>query len=234
MSSISEALRAQRERIARAAERAGRDPSAVRLIAVSKTKPASLIREAYEAGQRDFGENYVQELVRKAEELADLADLRLHLIGHLQRNKAKQVVGLVSAVHSVDSARLAAELGKRAEAARAGSPLPVLVEVNVSGEASKSGASELELDEVLAAVESAPALTLTGLMTVPPLTEDPEGSRPYFEKLARLRDERGGPARLPELSMGMSHDLEVAVACGASLVRVGTAIFGAREAKEGA
>jgi pyridoxal phosphate enzyme (YggS family) len=231
VTAISESLAEQQKRIARAAERAGRDPASVRLIAVSKTKPASLIREAYEAGQRDFGENYVQELVKKADELRDLPDLRFHLIGHLQRNKVKQVAGLVSAVHSVDSVRLAHELGKRAESERAGKKLQVLVEVNVGGEESKSGASEAELDEVLAAVESAPLLELRGLMTVPPITEDPEGSRPYFEHLARLRDERGGAARLPELSIGMSHDLEVAIACGATYVRVGTAIFGARDAR---
>ncbi len=244
MSAIAQALREQQERIARAAARAGRAASSVRLIAVSKTKPAALIREAYEAGQRDFGENYVQELVKKAAELADLPELRFHLIGHLQRNTARQVAGLVSAVHTVDGERLAEELGKRAEqktlpAARvwtlgsshesAPDRLPVLVEVNVSGEASKSGCAPSELGAVLEAVEKQPRLLLSGLMTVPPASDDPEAARPYFEQLALLQQAHGGASRLPELSMGMSHDLEVAVACGATCVRVGTAIFGARD-----
>jgi pyridoxal phosphate enzyme (YggS family) len=244
VSPIAEALREQHERIARAAARAGRPAGSVRLIAVSKTKPAALIREAYEAGQRDFGENYVQELVKKAEELADLPELRFHMIGHLQRNKARQVTGLVSAVHTVDGVRLAEELGKRAQqktlpvarvwtpaGARAEAPnrLPVLVEVNVSGESSKSGCAPSELGAVLEAVEKRPSLTLSGLMTVPPASDDAEAARPFFEQLVELQRAHGGATRLPELSMGMSHDLEVAVACGATCVRVGTAIFGARD-----
>jgi pyridoxal phosphate enzyme (YggS family) len=239
---VGERIEQVRRRIAAAAEAGGRRPEEVSLIAVSKRVPAALVREAYAAGARDFGENYVQELVRKAEELADLPDLRWHLIGHLQRNKARQVVGLASAVATVDSVALALELGRRA-AAR---PVPesrrlpgvgpgrlaVLVEVNVGGEAAKSGCSPTELEPILDAVEREPALALRGLMTVPPYTDDPEAARPYFEQLVALRERLGGPARLPELSMGMTHDLETAIAAGATQVRVGTAIFGPRPAAE--
>lgn len=220
----------QRARIERAARDAGRDPASVRLIAVSKTHPAAALRVAYELGQRDFGENYVQELLTKAEALADLPDLRFHLIGHLQRNKARLVAGLVSAVHTVDSVRLAQELGKRA-AGRPAGPLPVLVEVNVGGEQAKSGCSSEELASLLAAIDAEPALQLRGLMTVPPYTEDAADSRPFFEQLRSLRDRHGGSERLPELSMGMSHDAEVAIAAGATWVRIGTALFGPRPPK---
>lgn len=224
---ISARLAAVHARIERAARAAGREPSSVRLLAVSKTKPEAAIRAAYAAGQRDFGENYAQELARKAETLADLPDLRWHMIGHLQRNKAKQVVKLVSAIHTVDSVRLAEELGKRAaEAAR--DRLAVLVEVNVGGEAQKSGCAPAELADVLSAIERAPALLLSGLMTVPPHTDDPAGARPFFDRLVALRDAHGGVARLPELSMGMTHDLEQAIGAGATWVRIGTAIFGER------
>jgi pyridoxal phosphate enzyme (YggS family) len=236
---IAERLLAVRARIADAARANGRLPESVRLVAVSKTKPVSAIREAYAAGQRDFGENYVQELTAKASELSDLPDLVFHFIGHLQRNKAKAVVGAARAVHTVDSARLAAELGKRARESTADAApvdgqgaedprLAVFVEVNVGGEASKSGCTPLDLPLVLEAVDQEPALRLIGLMTVPPFTEDPHGARPYFDALVNLRDTHGGAARLPELSMGMTHDLEQAVAAGATLVRVGTAIFGGR------
>lgn len=239
MTGIAERLLAVRARIADAARENGRLPESVRLVAVSKTKPAEAIREAYAAGQRDFGENYVQELIAKAAELAELPELVFHFIGHLQRNKAKAVVGAARAVHTVDSARLAAELGKRAREAKDGaspifgkggedSRLSVFVEVNVGGEASKSGCSPPELPVVLSAVDQEPALRLTGLMTVPPFTEDPRAARPYFDALVSLRDAHGGANRLPELSMGMTHDLEQAIAAGATIVRVGTAIFGGR------
>jgi pyridoxal phosphate enzyme (YggS family) len=221
----------------------GRDPETVRLVAVSKTKPVEAIREAYAAGQRDFGENYVQEMAEKVAALADLPDLVFHFIGHLQRNKAKLACDSASVIHSVDSVRLANELEKRAAArpvpaARAFSPtgasghadprLVVLVEVNVGGEAQKTGCGESELAEILEAVERSPSLRLAGLMTVPPHTEDPAGARPYFDGLARLRDAHGGATRLPDLSMGMTHDLDHAIAAGSTIVRVGTAIFGER------
>jgi len=225
---IPQALSEVQARIARAAKASGRDPNGVKLIAVSKTQPASAVREAYAAGQRDFGENYVQELLQKAEELRDLPDLRWHLIGHLQRNKAKSVAPLVSLLHTVDSVELAQELAKRLAAAAPERRLPVLVEVSIAGEEQKHGVAPENLAELLERIESLPQLSLRGLMCVPPLTEDPAGARPHFDALARLRELHGGVARLPELSMGMTHDLEHAVAAGATMVRVGTAIFGAR------
>lgn len=227
---VAEALGAVRARVEGAATAAGRDPGTVRLLAVSKTHPASAVRDAYEAGQRDFGENYVQELVQKADELRDLPDLRWHLIGHLQRNKAKQVAPLLSLLHTVDSWELARELDKRLEAGAPERVLPVLVEVSIAGEAQKHGLAPEDLPELLQGIETLPRLALRGLMCVPPFTEDPAGARPHFERLAALRDAHGGQTRLPELSMGMTSDLEQAVAAGATWVRVGTAIFGARPA----
>lgn len=236
--SVREALTTVRERIATAARAASRDPNDVRLIAVSKLQGCDAIREAYAAGQRDFGENYVQELNEKAAELRALAEIRWHLIGHLQRNKARKIAALVTAVHSVDSCELSAELGKRvaaAEAERAAllgaerTRLDVLVEVSIAGEAQKSGAALSEVARVVDAVEREAALRLRGLMCVPPQSEHAEDARPHFEALVRLRDELGGPARLPELSMGMTADLEVAIGAGATWVRVGTAIFGQRQ-----
>ena len=228
MPAIADRLSAVRRRIADAAARSGRDPDAVRLVAVSKKKSADDVREAYEAGQRDFGENYVQELLQKADALADLPDVRWHMIGHLQRNKVKQVVRVAGLVHTVDSVRLAAELGKRT--CERAEPLPVFIEVNVGGEAQKSGCEPTAAREVAEAIEAHRSLGLVGLMTVPPHTDDPEGARPFFERLVALREELGGAARLPELSMGMTHDLEQAIAAGATWVRIGTAIFGPREA----
>jgi pyridoxal phosphate enzyme (YggS family) len=186
------------------------------------------VREAYAAGQRDFGENYVQELVQKAEALRDLRDLRWHLIGHLQRNKAKQVAALVAMLHTVDSVELGRELAKRRAAAGLDEPLPVLVEVSIAGEEQKHGVAPNQLAELLDGLSALPELRLRGLMCVPPFSEDPAQARPHFDALLRLRDQHGGAQRLPELSMGMTHDLEHAVAAGATLVRVGTAIFGAR------
>jgi pyridoxal phosphate enzyme (YggS family) len=233
---LGERLRAIQERIATAAEKSAAG-QAVRLIAVSKGQPASLIRAAYELGQRDFGENYVQELTQKAEALRDLSELRFHLIGHLQRNKVKHVVEHAVAVHSVDSDSLLTELGRRAvgrevpEARRAfggDGRLPLLLEVSIAGEEQKSGLSASDLGMLLALAARIESVRVVGLMCVPPLTDDPSAARPYFDALARLREEHGGAARLPELSMGMTSDFEHAIAAGATLVRVGTAIFGAR------
>lgn len=231
---IADRVQVQRDRIRRAAERAGRDPASVRLVAVSKFHPAAAIRAAYAAGQRDFGENYVQELSAKAAELQDLPDLRWHLIGHLQSNKAKSVAGWVHTVHTISTTKTALELGKRAWERRAAEQgtLQVLIEVNGSGEFSKSGCAPGELEELVHVVESQPGLALVGLMTVPPASTDDEVARPFFAQLRALRDDLGGPARLPELSMGMSHDAEVAIEEGATWVRIGTAIFGERK-KEG-
>jgi len=223
---VTEGLAATRARIARAALASGRDPAQIKLVAVSKTKPLESIREAYAAGQRAFGENYAQELETKALALADLPDLEWHFIGHLQTNKAKLVARSAHFVHTVDGESLARELGRRA--ASAGRVLPVLIEVNVGGEPQKHGAAPSEIEEVARAIAAQPALALRGLMTVPP--DEPEAARRAFETLASLRSLHGGAARLPELSMGMSGDLELAIAAGATLVRVGTAIFGARGA----
>jgi PLP dependent protein len=232
--SVAAALNDVRARIHAAAVASGREPASVSLVAVSKTQPADAVREAYAAGQRDFGENYVQELLQKAEQLRDLPELRWHLIGHLQRNKARQVVSLVSLVHTVDTAELASELAKRFATAvgmTAARRLHVLVEVSIASEPQKHGVAPTELAQLLESIEALPALSLRGLMCVPPFTEDPAGARPFFAELCRLRELHGGAARLPELSMGMTHDLEAAVSAGATLVRVGTAIFGARSQK---
>jgi len=200
------------------------------LVAVSKFQPAAAIRAAYAAGQRDFGENYVQELAQKAAELSDLRELRWHMIGHLQRNKARLVVPLISLLHTVHSVELVRELDKRVSAE---GRLSVLVEVNVGGEAQKSGCNPGALADVLGALGEAQHLAASGLMCVPPHTAEPSGAKPYFDELVRLRELHGGAERLPELSMGMTADLEYAVAAGATIVRVGTAIFGERPKADG-
>jgi pyridoxal phosphate enzyme (YggS family) len=238
MSSIAERLRQIQNEIAQAATRVGRDPNDIRLIAVSKTHSPERVLEAYAAGQRDFGESYVQELLQKAPALEQLPDLRFHFIGHLQRNKVQKLGALVSAIHSVDSVRLVSELDRRLEgmplpAARrldpAESRLPVFVEVNVGREPQKHGAMPDALAEILESVERSSSLVLRGLMTVPPHTEDPEGARPYFRELAALRKTHGAP-RLPELSMGMTHDFVQAIEEGATSIRIGTKLFGERVA----
>ncbi|HEY6081091.1 MAG TPA: YggS family pyridoxal phosphate-dependent enzyme [Polyangiaceae bacterium] len=232
--SVAANLAAVRQRIDAAATACGRAPSEITLVAVSKTQPASAIEEAYAVGQRHFGENYVQELSQKADALAQLPDLRWHVIGHLQRNKARFVAPLAALVHTVDTPELAGELAKRfvaAGRAAEGRQLRVLVEVNIAAEEQKHGAAQGQVGALLDAVEALPALSLGGLMCVPPLTASAEGARPYFEALRALRDQHGGASRLPELSMGMTSDLEQAVAAGATLVRVGSAIFGTRAAQ---
>jgi len=226
LSTIAENLAAIRGRIRDAARAAGRDPASVALVAVSKKKPAEAIREAYAAGHRAFGESYAQELDAKARDLADLADIEWHFIGHLQSNKAKLVAAHARVVHSIDGAGLARELGRRV--ALAGRPkVGALIEVSVAGEAQKHGAPPSELGAVIEAVRAEASLDLRGLMTMPP-AGDLDEARRTFEALAQLRDRHGGIAALPELSMGMSDDLEAGVAAGATLVRVGSAIFGAR------
>jgi pyridoxal phosphate enzyme (YggS family) len=229
-------LHAVRARIDTARARSGR---AVRLIAVSKGQPARLVRALYGLGQRDFGENYVQELTQKGEALRDLPELRWHVIGHLQRNKVKHVVAHASALHSVDSLALIAELGQRMGGREVpvgrrvfteDGRLPVLIEVSIAGEAQKSGCPPAALGELLDAAERTAALRLVGLMCVPPLSDDADDARPHFDALRELARAHGGPARLPELSMGMTADFEAAIAAGATVVRVGTALFGARAA----
>jgi pyridoxal phosphate enzyme (YggS family) len=212
-------LAAVRERIERAAERAQRDPAAITLLAVTKVFPAAVIREAYALGLRQFGENYVQEFEGKAPEVADLAGARFHLIGHLQSNKSKKAIELFQVVQTVDSPKLARRLNEAAQ------PLEVMIEVKLSGEEAKSGAGPEQLPELIAAIGECRNLQLTGLMTMPPWSDDAEASRPYFRRLRELGERHG----LTQLSMGMSHDLETAIEEGATCVRVGTALFGKRK-----
>jgi PLP dependent protein len=223
---LSERLAAVKRAIDEATGRAGRAPGSARLVAVSKHKPAEAIRAAYAAGQRDFGENYAQELAEKAAQLADLPDLVWHFIGQLQRNKVKLIVPHARFIHAVDRADLAVEIDRRA--ASAGVVISALIEVNLAAEASKGGCSPADLDGLLAALSPLAHVRAVGLMTIPPAEDDAEQTRPRFAALRALRDAHGGASLLPELSMGMSHDFPIAVAEGATLVRVGTAIFGAR------
>lgn len=231
--SIAENIHSLRSRIAVAARRAGRAPEEIALMAVSKTHPASTIREAYDAGLRLFGENRVQEFAGKAAELSGLAGAQWHMIGHLQTNKASKAAELFGAVDSVDSVKLAEKLDAAAQAL--GKKISILIEVNVGDEEAKSGVApeSRELEELLTDAARLPALEFCGLMTVPPYTEDPEGARPYFRRLRELRDtiaRRKLPAiGIETLSMGMSHDFEIAIEEGSTCVRVGTAIFGERE-----
>jgi len=223
---IAARLDVVRGRIAAACARAGRDPGSVRLIAVSKTVPVAAVVEALAAGQTLFGENRVQEAVAKMAEAGPEA--AWHLIGHLQKNKARHAAGAFALIHGIDDAELALELDRRA-AARSITQ-PVLVQANLSGEATKSGSDEDGLMPLLATVEGLPHLELRGLMIIPPPVGDAELSRPWFHRLRELRDRAasilGRP--LPELSMGMTDDFEVAIEEGATLVRIGRAIFGER------
>jgi PLP dependent protein len=228
----SSALRARladvRARIERAAGRAGRDPASVRLIAISKTFAVDFVRAAADAGQVDFGENKVQEALDKIERTTDLP-LRWHLVGHLQSNKAKRV-GRFDLIHSIDAATLMARVDEAASAA--GRTIELLVQVDLAGEATKHGAREEELLGVFDAARALRASRVIGLMLLPPAVEDPDQARPYFRALRAVRERlmaRGvDGSMLKELSMGMSHDFEVAIAEGSTMVRVGTAVFGGR------
>jgi hypothetical protein len=228
-SEIADNIARVQERIAAACRRAGRQPEEVRLIAISKTVPAERIREAFEAGLRDFGENRVQEAAAKRPALSDLT-ATWHLVGHLQSNKSKPARDLFHWVHSVDSARLAERLDK--VAVGGGDKVLALIEVNLGGEESKSGVNESKVPALAEALSALETLEIRGLMAVPPYLEEPELTRPYFRRLRELAAEiskRNLPrVTMQELSMGMSHDFEVAIEEGATMVRVGTAIFGAR------
>lgn len=221
---IADRWREVRARVDAACAQAGRAPSEVTIVAVSKLHPASAVDEAAAAGATDFGENYAQELATKRTAVTT-PGIRWHYIGRLQSNKAKLVAGHVALVHAVDSVSLATELGKRAPAVQ-----PVLLAINAAGEQTKGGITADTALDVARAIAAVGNVRLDGLMTMPPPTDDPEASRPYFEALRALRDtlatELGQP--LPVLSMGMSGDFEVAIACGATHVRIGTAIFGPR------
>ena len=227
--SIARRLTAIRERIAAAARSAGRDPSSVLLIAVSKTFPVAAVREACAAGHRDFGENRVQEALRKIDEAADLP-IRWHLIGHLQTNKARRAVEAFTTIQSVDSLELLEKLDHIAQ--EAGARPEVLIQVDLAREATKFGAPPDEARRLFEAAGRCAAVRAVGLMTLPPQPDTPEDARPWFRQLRELRDRwmaDGVPAdMLRELSMGMSGDFEVAVQEGATMVRVGTAIFGSR------
>lgn len=216
------------DRISAAARRAGRAPESVRLVAVSKTQPAAAVREAAQGGQRLFGENYVQELVAKAAEVAETVEW--HFIGALQSNKVRQIAGLVSLIHSVDRLSLAEEIDR--QWGKLGASADVLIQVNISRESTKSGTSATELIQLVRSVAALPHVRVRGLMTMPPFFDDPEGARPFFRELHRLAGEVSAEqipgVEMAELSMGMSGDFEVAIEEGATLVRVGSAIFGER------
>jgi pyridoxal phosphate enzyme (YggS family) len=218
VTTVAQRLTLVRERVARAAERCGRSPAEVTIVAVSKLFPTQAIEEAAAAGIAHIGENRVQEAAAKVSSLHHLP-VTWHMIGHLQTNKAKTALELFDIIHSVDSLRLAEALSRRADR-----PIPVLLEVNVAGEASKFGLSPQEVLQTAEAIARLPHLDMRGLMTMAPLVSDPEEVRPVFRELRRLRDALG----LAELSMGMTDDFEVAIEEGATLVRIGRAIFGER------
>lgn len=226
--SISRNMSNIRLRIMAAAEAAGRDPSTVRLVAVSKTRPAADIIEAFHAGQTDFGENYVQELTAKLDQVQEA--VQWHVIGHLQSNKVKYIAGRVALIHSVDRLSLAEEISR--QWGRLGEICDVLVQVNISGEATKSGTTEEGALQLVKDCALLPNIRVLGLMTMPPFFDDPEAARPCFAELRRLAGTiaaAGIPGvEMRELSMGMSGDFEAAIQEGATLVRVGTAIFGGR------
>ena len=225
---IRENIESVEERISGACRRAGRDRSEVHLICVTKTKPEEMLREAYEAGQRDFGENKVQEIVRKKPALPD--DIRWHMIGHLQRNKVKQLIGQTVMIHSVDSFRLAEAIS--AEAVKAGIVIPVLIEVNMADEETKFGVSPGEALQLITDASELKGIKIEGPMTIAPYTEDPESNRPYFAGLRELAVDIGQKCidnvSMGVLSMGMTGDFEVAIEEGATHIRVGTGIFGER------
>jgi len=216
---LKERLERVEERIQSAVARAGRARVDIILVAVTKKFPAGVIREAYEAGLRAFGENYVQEFEEKLPHLAGLTEAEFHLIGHLQSNKARAAAEAFQVIETIDSPKLARRLDSF------GRRLEVMIEVKLSSEESKSGAAPEEIPALIDAIGESANLSLTGLMTMPPWNDDPEGTRPYFRRLASLAREY----RLPKLSMGMSHDLEAAIEEGATHIRVGTALFGPRK-----
>lgn len=224
-----------RQRIQTAAVRTGRDPNTIRLIAATKTVPVAWIQAALDAGITDLGESKLQEALPKRDALAARTDVTWHFIGQLQRRKVRAVVGRFQLIHSVDSLDLAQEIDRRAE--ENGLCQSVLLEVNIGEELTKTGFSASELVNVLDVLDAMPNLAVKGLMAIPPSTETPEAARPYFRAVRDLADSLRGSARhrirIDELSMGMSHDFEIAVEEGATCVRIGTAIFGERPAKVG-
>jgi PLP dependent protein len=215
---LTDRFREVEDRIQRAAARAGRRREDITIVAITKKFPAETIREAYQLGIRHFGENYLQEFEGKAPEVADLVEATFHFVGHLQSNKARRAAELFQVIQTIDSERIARRLNEF------GSFKEVMLEVKLSGETAKSGAAPATLPALCEAVRGCPNLRLTGLMTMPPWSDDAEESRPYFQRLRLLAQELG----LKSLSMGMSHDLEVAIEEGATHLRIGTALFGPR------
>jgi PLP dependent protein len=224
---LQQRLNEVESRIARAAARAQRNRADIQLVAVTKKFPAAVLREAFELGLRDFGENYVQEFEEKRLELPGLLDsARYHFIGHLQSNKAKKAAEIFDVIHTLDSAKLARRLNAELDPAAGRAGLDVLIEVKLSNEPAKAGAAPGEVPALVEAIRGCPHLRLLGLMTMPPWSDDAETSRPYFARLRELAERNG--LQHSSLSMGMSHDLEVAIEEGATIVRVGTALFGPR------
>ncbi len=228
MGIVSDNLKAVEEKIQKACDRAGRDRSEVTLIAVSKTKPVDMLMEAYNDGIRTFGENKVQELTGKIEQMPD--DIQWHMIGHLQRNKVKYIAGKVTLIHSVDSYRLAEEINIQAK--KHGCIIPILIEVNVANEESKFGVKLDEAEDLVRECAALDGITVKGLMTIAPFVEDPENNRPVFkalkDKSVDIAAKKIDNVSMDILSMGMTNDYEIAIEEGATMVRVGTGIFGAR------
>jgi hypothetical protein len=226
---IADNLRSIQVRIETAASRTGRDPAQVRLVAVSKTKPAAFVVEAARGGQRLFGENYVQEFISKIREVSE--PVEWHFIGHLQSNKVRQIAGLVTMIHSVDRLSLAQEIDR--QWGKIGQVCDVLIEINIACEGTKCGTTTMEVFDLVRQAAEFSHLRIKGLMSMPPFFNDPEESRPYFRELRRIAEEINAQSiprvEMTELSMGMSGDFEVAIEEGATLVRVGTAIFGERD-----
>lgn len=225
---VTENLEKIEKRIQSACERAGRSREEVTLLCVTKTKPIEMLQEAYEDGQREFGENKVQEICRKLPELP--GDIHWHMIGHLQRNKVRMLMGKTVMIHSVDSAELASTISK--EAVKAGIVMPILIEINVAGEESKFGISPAQAENLIREIAVLPGIRVTGLMTIAPYTDDPETNRPYFRQLRELSVDIAQKSidnvSMSVLSMGMTGDFEVAIEEGATHIRVGTGIFGER------
>lgn len=219
---LAEQLQAVEERLAKVLARTGRKREEITLLAVTKVFPADVIREAYGLGLREFGENYVQEFEGKHPAVSDLLDARFHLIGHLQSNKSRQAAELFHVIQTVDTPKLARRLSEAAQR-----PLDVMMEVKLSEEESKAGCAPADLAALADVIKGLPKLNLRGLMTMPPWSDDAEAARPYFRRLAEL----AAPLGLKELSMGMSHDFEVAIEEGSTCIRVGTALFGRRMKK---
>jgi len=215
---IKQNLELVRERIEHAAARAGRRAEEITLVAITKTFPASVIREAYELGLRHFGENYVQEFETKAPEVRSLDGAKFHFVGHLQSNKARRAAELFHVIETIDSVKIAKRINELSAKKQ------VMIEVKLSPEQTKSGVAPENLEPLVNAIREMPNLELSGLMTMPPWSEDPEASRPYFQRLRQLAEK----FRLPCLSMGMSQDFEVAIEEGATHIRLGTALFGSR------